>query len=73
MEPPWLVFPFGLKRGGRKRQGKWGQSRRKSKERKEEDEILLTCVRLTGWNCYLSYVNSQGGKEKIDDVLDKEE
>lgn len=31
------------------------------------------CVCATGWNCYLSYVNSQGGTEQIEDVYDKEE
>lgn len=34
--------------------------------------LMRVCV-CTGWNCYLSYVNSQGGKEKIQDVFDKEE
>ena len=33
--------------------------------------LTRVCV-CTGWNCYLSYVNSQGGKEKIVDVFDKE-
>ena len=41
----------------------------------EKDErIVLICVCVCiGWNCYLSYVNSQGGKEKLDDVYEKEE
>ena len=35
--------------------------------------LIYVCVLCIGWNCYLSYVNSQGGKEKIDDVYEKEE
>ncbi len=34
--------------------------------------VVLTRV-STGWNCYLSYVNSQGGKDKMEDVYEKEE
>lgn len=33
--------------------------------------LILACV--VGWNCYLSYVNSQGGKDKMEDVYEKEE
>lgn len=38
-----------------------------------EHRVLVVNVVSLGWNCYLSYVNSQGGKEKIEDVFDKEE
>ena len=42
------------------------------RERGEESRgKMLTGA--AGWNCYLSYVNSQGGKQKIEDYLDKEE
>lgn len=33
---------------------------------------MLIRMCAAGWNCYLSYVNSQGGKDKLDDVLEKE-
>ena len=42
-------------------------------EEKGEPELHANVFyACTGWNCYLSYVNSQGGKNKIADVLEKE-
>ena len=55
----------GMEGNGREWKGMEG----KEEYRQESANISIS----TGWNCYLSYVNSQGGKEKLEDVYQKEE
>ena len=60
---------WNLPRGPKRGVGSGGGGGR---ERGEASKGKLL-IGAAGWNCYLSYVNSQGGKQKIEDYLDKEE
>ena len=69
----FLSFSFFFWRGGGGGGGGRVGLNGKEEEESEEERRGKMLIGAAGWNCYLSYVNSQGGKEKIVDVYDKEE